>query len=81
MGNESGDLNLLGKFRKLIDHVSADTNYKPSMFSAIVSEPRALATGSCDTLETFVVRLNCVLIRSLPLAVLTLVDTDDHSLA
>ena len=30
MANESGDLKLLGNFRKLIDHVSADTNYKPS---------------------------------------------------
>jgi len=31
--------------------------------------------------KTFVVRLNCVLIRSLLLAVLTLVDTEDRSLA
>jgi hypothetical protein len=30
MPNESGDLKLLGNFRKLIDLVSADTNYKPS---------------------------------------------------
>jgi hypothetical protein len=30
MANESGDLKLLGNFRKLIDLVSADTNYKPS---------------------------------------------------
>jgi hypothetical protein len=51
------------------------------VFSAIVSEPRAVATGSCETLNPFVVRLNCVLIRSLPLAVLTLLDTKDHSLA
>jgi len=30
MANESGDLKLLGNFRKLIDLVSADTAYKPS---------------------------------------------------
>jgi hypothetical protein len=30
MPNESGDLKLLGNFRKLIDLVSADTDYKPS---------------------------------------------------
>jgi len=33
------------------------------------------------TRKQFVVQLNCVLIRSLPLAVLTLVDTEDHGLA
>jgi len=30
MANESGDLKLLGNFRKLIDLVSAEANYKPS---------------------------------------------------
>jgi hypothetical protein len=30
MPNESGDLKLLANFRKLIDLVSADTDYKPS---------------------------------------------------
>ena len=30
MANESGDLKLLGNFRKLVDLVSADANYKPS---------------------------------------------------
>ena len=30
MPGESGDLKLLGNFRKLIDLVSAETNYKPS---------------------------------------------------
>ena len=30
MPNESGDLKLLGNFRKLIDLVSGDANYKPS---------------------------------------------------
>jgi len=30
MANESGDLKLLANFRKLIDLVSADNNYKPS---------------------------------------------------
>jgi hypothetical protein len=29
MANESGDLKLLGNFRKLIDFVSADTHYNP----------------------------------------------------
>ena len=30
MPNESGDLKLLANFRKLIDLISADTDYKPS---------------------------------------------------
>ena len=30
MPDESGDLKLLGNFRKLIDLVPADDNYKPS---------------------------------------------------
>jgi len=30
MNSESGDMKLLGNFRKLIDHVSAETTYKPS---------------------------------------------------
>jgi hypothetical protein len=30
MTTESGDMKLLGNFRKLIDHVSAETNYKPA---------------------------------------------------
>lgn len=30
MPTESGDLKLLGNYRKLIDHVSADANYKPA---------------------------------------------------
>lgn len=30
MNSESGDMKLLGNFRKLIDHVSAETNYKPA---------------------------------------------------
>ena len=30
MPNESGDLKLLANFRKLIDLVSADTDFKPS---------------------------------------------------
>jgi hypothetical protein len=30
MANESGDLKLLGNFRKLVDFVSADTNYNPA---------------------------------------------------
>jgi hypothetical protein len=30
MPTESGDMKLLGNFRKLIDHVSGETTYKPS---------------------------------------------------
>src|SRR5438132_213167 len=30
MANEAGDMKLLGNFRKLIDLVSGDANYKPS---------------------------------------------------
>jgi hypothetical protein len=30
MNSESGDMKLLGNFRKLINHVSAETNYKPA---------------------------------------------------
>jgi hypothetical protein len=30
MTTESGDMKLLGNFRQLIDHVSAETNYKPA---------------------------------------------------
>jgi hypothetical protein len=30
MANESGDLKLLGNFRKLIDFVPADTYYNPA---------------------------------------------------
>jgi hypothetical protein len=30
MNSESGDMKLLGNFRKLIDHVSGETTYKPS---------------------------------------------------
>src|SRR5207237_8058680 len=40
MANESGDLKLLRNFRKLIDLVSADANYKPSNATLRAYGPR-----------------------------------------
>lgn len=48
MPNESGDLKLLGNFRKLIDLVSADTDYKPSNAGL---KPAALNTQHAAALE------------------------------
>lgn len=51
MPSESGDLKLLGNFRKLIDLVSADTNYKPS--NAVLKKPalNTLHTSASDAAQ------------------------------
>lgn len=43
MPSESGDLKLLGNFRKLIDLISADAHYKHSNAALI---PAALSTAN-----------------------------------
>lgn len=46
MANESGDMKLLGNFRKLVDFVSAETNYKPSNPLLDVTELETLYTNA-----------------------------------
>jgi hypothetical protein len=48
MPSESGDFKLLGNFRKLIDLVSADTNYKPSNAALKKTALNALHTSATD---------------------------------
>jgi hypothetical protein len=51
MPSESGDLKLLGNFRKLIDLVSADANYKPSNAALKKTALNALHTSATDAAQ------------------------------
>ena len=64
MPNESGDLKLLANFRKLIDLVSADTNYKPSNAAlkptALETQHAAGLAAAHDVLAQFATNMTAI---------------------
>src|SRR4051812_454180 len=64
MANESGDLKLLANFRKLIDLVSADNQYKPSNAAlkppALESQHATGLTAAHDIPATFVTNMTAI---------------------
>lgn len=57
MAHESGDMKLLGNFRKLIDFVSAESNYQPSNSSLTIPSLETLYTNSVSAVNDLPAKL------------------------
>jgi hypothetical protein len=57
MPTESGDAKLLGNFRKLIDHVSADPNYNPSNPALTKTGLESLCTAAQSAVSDIAARM------------------------
>lgn len=57
MANETGDMKILGNFRKLIDHVTADALYNPTNSDLDVSKLEASLTDSRGAVEDISVKM------------------------
>ena len=85
MANESGDLKLLGNFRKLIDLVSADANYKPSnaklVPAALGGQHGAALTSAQDVPAKFTLNMAAISDREAAFAALNPRITRVHGVA